>query len=128
MDRLREAWRGARGDLPRSAWSLCFANLPQYGSGLWIAPGADPLDGALDWVTLRRPGGWDLVSQVPQLFREGGRSSLRQQGRILSATVRLDAPQPWHLDGEPAPARDRAELTVETRVFRMQVTVDCPWR
>jgi len=127
MDRLRAAWNGPPDALPGAAWSLCFANLPQYGSGLWIAPDADPADGALDWVRLRRPGCWDLVSQVPRLFREGGRTTLRQQGRILGATVRLDAAMPWHLDGEPAPARDRAELTVEPRAFRMQVTPECPW-
>ena len=127
MDRLRAAWQGPRADFPETAWSLCFANLPQYGSGLWIAPDADPTDGALDWVQLRRPGCWDLVSQVPQLFREGGRTSLRRQGRLLRAELRLDRALPWHLDGEPAPARDRAELTVERRAFRMQVTSECPW-
>jgi diacylglycerol kinase family enzyme len=127
MDRLRAAWRGPQPELPETAWSLCFANLPQYGSGLWIAPGADPTDGALEWVRLRRPGWWAMVTEVPQLFREGGRTGLRRQGRILSARIRLDAPQPWHLDGEPAPARDRAELTVEPGAFRMQVTSECPW-
>ncbi len=30
MDRLRAAWRGPQADLPQAAWSLCFANLPQY--------------------------------------------------------------------------------------------------
>ena len=128
MARLRAAWKGPEPGLPRSAWSLCFANLPQYGSGLWIAPGADPTDGALQWARLRRPGWWELLSQVPQLFREGGRTSLRQEGRILRAVVRLDRPQPWHLDGEPAPPRDRAELTVEPLAFRMRVTAECPWR
>jgi diacylglycerol kinase family enzyme len=127
LDRLRAAWRGPQPDLPGTAWSLCFANLPQYGSGLWIAPGADPTDGALDWVRLGRPGCWDLLTQVPQLFREGGRTRLRRQGRILSAVVDLDRALPWHLDGEPAPARDRAELTLERRAFRMQVSSECPW-
>jgi diacylglycerol kinase family enzyme len=127
MDRLRAALRAPEPALPETAWSLCFANLPQYGSGLWIAPGADPTDGALEWVRLRRPGCWDLVSQVPQLFREGGRTALRRQGRILGATVRLDPAMPWHMDGEPAPPRDRAELTVERGAFRMQVTSECPW-
>jgi diacylglycerol kinase family enzyme len=126
MDRLRAAWRGPQ-DLPEAAWSLCFANLPQYGSGLWIAPGADPADGALDWVKLRRPGCLDLVTQVPQLFREGGRTRLRRMGRILRAVLRLDTALPWHMDGEPAPRRDRAELTVEPRAFRMQVSPECPW-
>jgi len=126
MERLRAAWRGPE-ELPATAWTLCFANLPQYGSGLWIAPGADPTDGALDWVRLRRPGLLELVSQVPQLFREEGRTRLRRQGRIRAAVVRLDATLPWHLDGEPAAPRDRAELTVEPGAFRMQVSAECPW-
>jgi len=127
LDRLRAAWGEPAAELPGSAWSLCFANLPQYGSGLWIAPNARPNDGVLDWVRLRRPGWWEMLSQVPQLFREGGHTSLRRQGRILGATLRLDPASPWHLDGEPAPARDRAELTLEPGAFRMQVTGDCPW-
>ena len=127
LDRLRAAWQGPQPLLPEAAWSLCFANLPQYGSGLWIAPGADPTDGLLTWVRLNRPGCWDLLTQVPQLFRERGRTSLRQEGRLRKAVVSLDAVLPWHLDGEPAPARDRAELTVEPGAFVMRVTRDCPW-
>jgi diacylglycerol kinase family enzyme len=128
MDRLRAAWRGPRPALPRTAWSLCFANLPQYGSGLWIAPDADPVDGILEWVRLSRPGAWDLVTQVPQLFREGGRCHLRQTGRFLRAVVRLDRELPWHMDGEPQPPRDRAELSLDRRAFPMRVTPGCPWR
>ena len=124
----REAWTGPSPDLPKTAWSLCCANLPQYGSGLWIAPGADPTDGALQWATLNRPGVLDLITQLPQLFREGGHTHLRSEGRFQRATLRLDHPEPWHMDGEPYPARDRAELTVEPRAFRMQVTEACPWR
>jgi diacylglycerol kinase (ATP) len=121
-------WTGAQPAPPAAAWSLCFANLPQYGSGLWIAPGADPTDGALQWVTLARPGFVDLVIQVPALFRKRGRSSLRQEGRLSQADLSLETMLPWHMDGEPAAARDRAQLTVERRAFRMQVTQACPWR
>lgn len=127
LDRLKAAWRGAEPPLPEHAWSLCFANLPQFGSGFWIAPGADPVDGILQWARLKRPSAFDLVSEVPQLFREGGRTHLRQEGRLLRATLRLERPALWHVDGEPAPARDRAELTLEPRAFRMQVTSSCPW-
>lgn len=127
MERLRAAWRGPEPGLPERAWSLCFANLPQYGSGLWIAPGADPTDGLLQWARLFRPGPIDLMAEVPQLFREGGRTPLRQEGRLKRAVLHLDAPAPWHLDGEPAPARDRAELSLEPRAFRLQVTEACPW-
>lgn len=125
--RIRAAFHPPEPELPPSAWSLCFANLPTYGGGLWIAPGADPTDGALQWVTLRRPSWLDLVTETPALFREGGHTPLRREGRLRRATLRLDRSHPWHLDGEPAPHRDRAELSLEPRAFRMQVTGACPW-
>jgi diacylglycerol kinase family enzyme len=127
IERIKNAFHQLPADLPARAWSLCFANLPQYGSGLWIAPGADPTNGALQWATLARPSWFDLLAQAPQLFREGGRTHLRQEGRLRRALLRLDRPLPWHLDGEPVAERDRAELTVEPRAFRMQVTEACPW-
>jgi diacylglycerol kinase (ATP) len=123
----RLAWEGPAAGLPTEAWSLCFANLPQYGSGLWIAPGADPTDGLLQWATLRRPGGFDLLMRTHALFRESGRTSLRQEGRLQQGNLRLESPLPWQLDGEPATSRDRAELTLEKRAFRMQVARTCPW-
>jgi len=126
--KLRTAFRGPQPDLPPSAWSLCFANLPTYGSGLWIAPGADPTDGLLQWATLARPSWFDLLAEAYVLFREGGHTRLRHEGRLRRATLRLARPLPWHLDGEPVAERDRAELTVDSRAFRMQVTGACPWR
>ena len=128
MERIRAAFQGPQPDLPEAAWSLCLANLPQYGSGLWIAPGADPTDGALQWATLARPSWFDLLTEAHVLFREGGRTRLRHEGRFRNATLRLERPLPWHLDGEPVAERDRAQLTVETRAFRMQVTGACPWQ
>ena len=95
--------------------------------GFWIAPGADPTDGILQWAALKQPGFMDLFGELPLLFKEGGHSALRQEGRLLRTTLRLGRALPWHLDGEPAPERDVAEITLEPRAFRMQVTGDCPW-
>jgi len=92
-----------------------------------MAPGADPTDGALEWASLTQPGILDLMTKVPQLFREGGHTSLRREGRLRSATLRLDRPLSWHLDGEPVPERDRAQLSIEPRAFRVMVTDGCPW-
>jgi len=127
LERIKAAWRGPEPLLPERAWSLCFANLPQFGSGFWIAPGADPVDGILQWARLKRPSAYDLIAEMPQVFREGGRTHLRHEGRLLQATLRLECPSLWHLDGEPAPLRDRAELTLEPKAFRMQVSAACPW-
>lgn len=126
-ERLKQAWRGHEPELPAWAWSLVFSNLPQWGSGFWSAPGADPTDGILQWTRLHRPGPIDLFTEVPALAREGGRTRLREEGRILRAILHLDRSEAWHLDGEPVPARDRAELSLEPRAFRMQVTHACPW-
>lgn len=128
LEKLKAAWKGDEAALPDAPWSLCFANLPQFGAGLWIAPHADPRDGALQWASLRRPSLFGALMEGPALFREQGHSALRHEGRILRAILRLDRAAPWHLDGEPAPARDRAELAVERGAFRLQVTGDCPWR
>jgi len=128
MEKLRTAWKGAEPELPDRAWSLCFANLPQYGMGFWIAPGANPQDGILQWAALARPSTFDLVAELPALFKEGGRSALRTEGRLTRAILFLDRPLPWHADGEALPPRDRAELWIDHRAFRMQVTEGCPWR
>lgn len=125
--RLRAAWTGEAPAPPSRAWSLCFAVLPQYGSGLWIAPGADPTDGVLSWVRLHRPGPLDLLTALPALFREGGRTPLREEGCLIRARLTLDRTMPWHMDGEAVAPRDRAELALRTRAFRMQVTGACPW-
>lgn len=127
LEKLKAAWDGPAPELPELAWSLCYANLPQYGSNLWIAPDADPTDGALEWVSLSKPNIIDFVTELPQLFREHGKTKLRKEGRIRKATVRFDYPVNWHLDGEPAMPRDRAEITLETRAFRMMVIRGCPW-
>ncbi len=126
-DALRRVWEGPLPGPPERAWSLCLANLPQYGSGFWIAPAADPTDGLLSCATLDRPGPLDLVWGVPALFRERGRSHLRRERPLAGGTLRLDRPCPWHLDGEPVAVRDRVEITVSPACFRMQVSPACPW-
>jgi diacylglycerol kinase (ATP) len=118
---------GVEGEPPDMAWSVCFANLPQYGSGIWIAPNADPTDGALQWVTLKRPHTVDLCFRALPLFQRQGRTSLRKEGRLARTILRLERSMPWQMDGEPVAARDTAELTLEPKAFRMQVTKGCPW-
>jgi diacylglycerol kinase family enzyme len=114
-------------DYPSQIWSLCFANLPQYGGGLWIAPGADPTDGAIQLASLSKPELLDFVSGLPQLFRKNGKTRLRQECKVMKTTVRFGFPVNWQMDGEPALSRDRAEISVEPRAFRMMVAQGCPW-
>jgi diacylglycerol kinase family enzyme len=127
LEKLKAAWHGPGPEFPSIVWSLCFANLPSYGNGLWIAPGADPTDGAIQWVALAKPNIFDFVAELPQLFREKGRTRLRKEGQIKKAAVHFDYYVNWQIDGEPAIARDRAEIAVEQRAFRMMVIKGCPW-
>jgi diacylglycerol kinase (ATP) len=126
-ERLRAAWRGPEPGLPTEAWSLCLANLPTHGMGLWLTPQANPTDGHLTWSTLRKPSPVEMITQGLSLFSESSASALRAQGRVTGGVVTLDRALPWHLDGEPIAARDRAEFRVEPRAFRIQVTEACPW-
>lgn len=126
-ERLRAAWDGPEPAPPSEAWSLCLANLPTHGMGLWLTPQANPTDGHLTWSTLRKPGFVEVFTEGLSLFSESGRSALRAQGRVGRAVLSMDRALPWHLDGEPIAARDRAEFRVEPRAFRIQVTDAFPW-
>lgn len=124
------AWEGAEAQdvaFPGEAWNLTVTNLPTHGGGFWMAPGADPTDGLLQWVTLRKPTLWEMLRHGPALFRNAWTGALRQRGRFRRATLRLSPAQPWHLDGEMMEPRDRVELTLEPRVFRVQVGETCPF-
>jgi diacylglycerol kinase (ATP) len=45
------------------------SNLPLYGFGMRVAPGADPADGELDLVTIEAPTRRALLSMVPRVRR-----------------------------------------------------------
>lgn len=122
-----EAHDTAWDPFPGQVWNLTLANLPTHGGGFWMAPGADPTDGWLQWVTLRKPALWEIAAYGHGFFRNAWSGSLRQRGRFRHAVLEVSPAQPWHLDGELVEARDRVELTLEPRAFRVQVGADCPF-
>jgi diacylglycerol kinase (ATP) len=110
---------------PEQVWNLTIANLPTHGGGFWMAPGADPTDGWLQWVTLRKPEWWEFPVHGHALFRNTWSPALRQRGRFRRTILHVSPSQPWHLDGELVETKDRVEITLENRAFRVQVGEGC---
>jgi diacylglycerol kinase (ATP) len=90
---------------------LTFANAAQYGNNAYIAPMADIRDGVLDACVLRRPswlGAMGIAAgmMTRTLPRFGATYFQTRQAR-----VELQAPLPFHADGEYVGAA--SEFTVE---------------
>jgi YegS/Rv2252/BmrU family lipid kinase len=105
---------------------VAFANGREYGIGARIAPDARLDDGVLDAVVVEDPGRivsrfWHarhLATGTPQL------SSAVILRQVTSAVIEGQGEMPYHVDGEPATANDRIEvsivpgaLTVRTRTL-----------
>jgi diacylglycerol kinase (ATP) len=82
-------------------WLFAF-NLPRYGGGLEIAPGADGGDGLLDVCTFRHGGVWHgLLYAGAVLLGQHHRLAdfaVRRAGRLR---ITADSPVPYQLDGDP---------------------------
>ena len=69
---------------------LFVANLPLYGFGMRVAPGAEPADGQLDLVTIDAPTRRALVKMIPQA-RRGTHYGLPGVRTWRASRVRLDS-------------------------------------
>jgi len=87
----------------RGAHCLVF-NLPKYGGGLRVVPGARADDGLLDWVVFERPGRAALVRYALAVSRRSAHLERRDVSHGRARRVRIDGPSPVpvQLDGEPA--------------------------
>jgi diacylglycerol kinase (ATP) len=68
---------------------LFASNLPLYGFGMRVAPGADPADGELDLVTIDVRSRRSLLSMIPSV-RRGSHDGLPGVRRWRTSRVRLD--------------------------------------
>jgi diacylglycerol kinase (ATP) len=67
---------------------LFAANLPLFGPGLHVAPGADPADGLMDVVTLDVPGRRSLLPLASQL-RRGDHVGRPGVSRVTARRIRI---------------------------------------
>ncbi len=98
------------------------ANLGQFGGGAEIAPGADPSDGLLDIVVIRRLSAFELMFHAPKLFH-GSVTGLSALETYRSRAFRIVRAQtgPLHLDGEPFRLGHVLDYSVRPAALRVRV-------
>ena len=80
---------------------VAFANTSHYGGGMRIAPGADPTDGRLELVIVRRVSKLRLLAVFPRVYRgtHVGHPAVAISS-VSEVSVELDSPQAINADGE----------------------------
>jgi diacylglycerol kinase (ATP) len=101
---------------------VAIANLTQYGSDAFIAPGARPDDGLLDVVVVGERGVLGRIGLVPRVFNQtihlaAGVTRLPAE-RIV---VRADGPILFHVDGEPHAGGTEVEARIHPGAIRVRV-------
>ena len=98
---------------------VAFANCRQYGSGIVLAPEADPSDGQLDMVLV---SGGSPLHQIWRARRLGFRRMAAAEGifrgRVTSATVTGEHLH-CHVDGQPFEASGRIAVRIEAGAIRI---------
>ena len=116
----KEEFRYETQGISGEAFLIAFANFPQYGGEARIAPGANPSDGKMDVVFIKKPGLGYTLSNWPRLF-VGGIEKLRvfSRLRVSSLSLEVSPPQPSHYDGEKGPLLSRIKLQVKKRAVKV---------
>jgi diacylglycerol kinase (ATP) len=101
----------------RSAAQLFFSNLPFFGLGFQVAPGADHADGRLDAIVLEAPGRTRLL-RLLAAARHGRHIGRRGVTRLRGERVRVAEPLPLVADAVPL-GTTTATVTVEPARLRV---------
>jgi len=98
---------------------MAFANCRQYGSGIVIAPEADPADGLLDLIVVEGGAPWRQFWRARRLsFRRMAPAEGVTRGRITSARVtgeRLLA----HVDGQTFETSGEIDVRIQAGAIRI---------
>ncbi len=102
-------WRPARFDVTLDGRELSFegytvavANSPYYGGGMKVAPAADPTDGMLDVIFVKRTSKLRFLSNLPKVFK-GTHVELDEieVHRAREVVMRADRSFDVYADGDP---------------------------
>jgi diacylglycerol kinase (ATP) len=104
----------ARSD---SLAQVFLSNLPYFGFGFEVNPGADPADGRFEAITLEARGRRRLL-RLLLAARRGRHIAMRGVRRVSTARVRLTHPLPLVADAEPL-GTTTATVTVEAARLRV---------
>lgn len=103
------------------AWAF-ICNIPNYGWGIPLAPGAKGFDGQLNYCLWRGASLWSgtvlcLLAQLAGLHRFYWRAAMGT-GRNFRITPLSDTPVPYQLDGDPG-----GILPAEVRILEKRLTI-----
>ena len=101
----------------RSAAQLFFSNLPFFGFGFEVAPGANPADGKLDAIVLEARGRARLL-RLLAAARRGRHIGRRGVTRLSAERVRISEPLPLVADAVTL-GSTTATVTVESARLRV---------
>jgi diacylglycerol kinase family enzyme len=104
-----------------SAAQLFFSNLPFFGFGFEVAPGADHADGRLDAIVLEARGRTRLL-RLLAAARRGRHIGRRGVTRLPAERVQLSEPLPLVADAVPL-GSTTATVTVESGRLRVATGV-----
>jgi diacylglycerol kinase (ATP) len=101
---------------------LFVSNLPYFGPGFEVDPGADPADGRLEAILIEAPGRARLLRLMAATFRgrHVGRPGVR---RVAARSVELTDPLPLVADSEPL-GTTTATVTIERARLRIAAPVE----
>jgi YegS/Rv2252/BmrU family lipid kinase len=103
------AWKPARFEVALDGrplefvgYTVAVANSPYYGGGMKVAPGADPADGLLDVVFVKRSSKLRFLANLPKVF-SGKHVELDviELHRAREVAVSADRPFDVYADGDP---------------------------
>jgi diacylglycerol kinase (ATP) len=100
-----------------SAAQLFFSNLPFFGFGFEVAPGADPTDGRLEAIVLEARGRTRLL-RLLAAARRGRHIGRRGVTRVRAARVKISEPLPLVADAVPL-GNTTATVSVEPGRLRV---------
>ena len=108
--------------LETDALVVAIANLTQYGSNAFIAPGARPDDGLLDVVVVRERGVLGRIRLVPKVFNQTiHRAAGVTRAPAARVVVRANQPILFHVDGEPHEGGSTVEARIQPAAIRVRV-------
>lgn len=114
-------------DLVTRAFLVAVANMNQFGVGAKIAPKADPSDGLLDVVVVRRLNVFEMLLYTPKLF-DGSVDEATPFETYRSREFRIIRSQrgPMHLDGDPVSEGHVLDYRVRPGALRVRAPAVAP--
>ena len=89
-------------ELEFEGYTVAVANSPYYGGGMKVAPAADPADGLLDVIFVKRSSKLRFLANLPKVFA-GTHVELDviEAHRAREVVMRADRPFDVYADGDP---------------------------